>query len=424
MTPETLLRRMYEAAVAAADPLRCVPAGLPEPPQGRVIVLGAGKASAVMAQAVETAWPDVPLSGLVVTRYGHAVPCSRIEVVEAAHPVPDEAGRAAAARILALAEAAGPADLVLCLISGGGSALLTLPAPGVSLADKQALNAALLASGAAIDEMNTVRKHVSAIKGGRLAAAAAPARLVTIAISDVPGDDPAVIASGPTVPDPTTLADARGILARYGIDPPRAVAAALADPANETPKPGDPAFARAETRIVATPARSLAAAADIAAAAGITPWVMSDRIEGESSAVARVMAAIARGLAGGNAPLRPPCVLLSGGETTVTLHGGSGQARGGRASEFALALAVALEAAPGIHAIAADTDGIDGSGPHAGAIVAPDTLARLAAAGLDARSLLAAHQSYNAFAALDALVVTGPTRTNVNDFRAILVTAP
>lgn len=422
--PQALLRRMYDAAVAAADPLRCVPPHLPPRPKGRLIVLGAGKASAVMAQAVEAAWPEAPLEGLVVTRYGHGAPCRRIEVVEAAHPVPDDAGCAAAARILALAQQAGPDDLVLCLISGGGSALLTLPAPGLGLADKQALNAALLASGAAIGEMNTVRKHVSAIKGGRLAAAAAPARLVTLAISDVPGDDPAVIASGPTVPDPTTLADARAVIDKYRIAVPAAVSAALADPANETPKPGDPAFARAETRIVAAPARSLAAAAAVAAEAGVAPWVMSDCIEGESKEVARVLAAIARGVAGGGGPLALPCVLLSGGETTVTLGPGDGDARGGRASELALALALALDRAGQIHALAADTDGIDGSGPHAGASVAPDTLARLAAAGLDAKALLAAHQSYNAFAALDALVVTGPTRTNVNDFRAILIAAP
>jgi glycerate 2-kinase len=424
MTPAALLRRMFDAAVAAADPLRCVAPSLPPKPAGKVIVLGAGKASAVMAQAVEAAWPDVPLQGLVVTRYGHGARCTRIEVVEAAHPVPDAAGRDAAARILALATSAGPEDLVLCLISGGGSALLTLPAPGISLADKQALNAALLASGAAIGEMNTVRKHVSAIKGGRLAAAAAPAKVVTLAISDVPGDDPAVIASGPTVPDPTTVADARAILDKYHIEPPPAVAAALRDPANETPKPGDPAFARTETRIIATPARSLAAAADIASEAGVAPWVMSDCIEGESREVARVLAAIARGVAAGGGPLQPPCVLLSGGETTVTIAGDAHDAKGGRASELALGLALALGADPRIHALAADTDGIDGSGPHAGAIVAPDTLARLGAAGIDAKSLLAAHQSYNAFAAVDGLVVTGPTRTNVNDFRALLVAAP
>ncbi len=423
MTAEqALLRRMFAAAVAAADPLACVPPQLPPPPPGRVIVLGAGKASAVMAQAVEAAWPDRPLEGLVVTRYGHGAPCTRIEIVEAAHPVPDAAGRDAAARILTLARSAGPDDLVLCLISGGGSALLTLPADGVSLADKQALNAALLASGAAIGEMNVVRKHVSAIKGGRLAAAAAPAQVLTLAISDVPGDDPAVIASGPTVPDPSTLAQARAILDRFRIVPPATIAAALADPANETPKPDDPAFARAETRIVATPARSLAAAAEVARAAGIAPWVLSDCIEGESRTVAGVLAAIARGL-GTAGPLRLPCVLLSGGETTVTLGAGDGDAKGGRASEFALALALALDGDPRIHALAADTDGIDGSGPHAGAAVAPDTLARLRAGGLDARSLLAAHQSYSAFEALDDLVVTGPTRTNVNDFRAILVLA-
>ncbi|MEZ5668192.1 MAG: glycerate kinase [Alphaproteobacteria bacterium] len=426
--PAVLLRRMFDAAVAAADPMRCVPPQLPPRPRGRTIVLGAGKASAVMAQAVEAAWPADPahpLEGLVVTRYGHGAPCDRIEIVEAAHPVPDDAGLAAAGRILALARDAGPDDLVLCLISGGGSALLTRPAAGIGFADKQALNKALLDSGAAIGEINTVRKHVSAIKGGRLAAAAAPARVLTLAISDVPGDDPAVIASGPTVPDPTTLEDARDVLAKYGIDPPAAIGAALVDPANESPKPDDPAFARAETRIVATPALALAAAADVARAAGVAPWVLSDVIEGEARETARVLAALARGVAGGvgpeRGPLAPPCVLLSGGETTVTVGRGTGESRGGRNSEFALALMLALAGAQGVHALAADTDGIDGTGPHAGAVVAPDGLARLAAAGLDARALLAAHLSHDAFAALDALVVTGPTRTNVNDFRALLI---
>lgn len=417
--PAILLRQMFDAAVAAADPMRCVADNLPDRPKGRVIVLGAGKASAVMAQAVEAVW-DGPLEGLVVTRYGHGAPCDRIEIVEAAHPVPDDAGLTAARRILKLAESAGPDDLVLCLISGGGSALLTLPAPGVAFAEKQALNKALLESGAAIGDMNTVRKHVSAIKGGRLAAAAAPARVVTLAISDVPGDDPAVIASGPTVPDPTTLADARAILAKFGIAPSAAIAEALDDPANETPKPSDPAFAKAETIIIATPARSLSAAAEIARAAGVTPWIMSDAIEGESREVARVMAAIARGVRQGG-PVAPPCVLLSGGETTVTVGSDAGDARGGRSSEFALALAIALEGDPAIHALMADTDGIDGSGPHAGARVGPATLQRLIEAGADAKALLGAHQSYNAFAMLDDLIVTGPTRTNVNDFRAVLV---
>lgn len=421
--PKTLMRQMFDAAVAAADPMRCVPAHLPPRPKGRTIVIGAGKASAVMAQAVEATW-DGPLEGLVVTRYGHGAPCDRIEIVEAAHPVPDDAGLDAAARILKLAESAGPDDLVLCLISGGGSALLTQPAPGVAFADKQALNSALLDSGAPIGAMNTVRKHVSAIKGGRLAAAAAPARVVTLAISDVPGDDPAVIASGPTVPDPTTLADARGILDKFGITPPPAIAAALNDPANETPKPGDPAFENAETIVIATPARSLEAAAEVARAAGVQPWVMSDCIEGESREVAGVLAAIARGVRSANAPLTLPCALLSGGETTVTVkHSGGERTKGGRSSEFVLACAVALESEAGIFALSADTDGIDGSGPHAGAIAGPDSLARMADAGLDAKSLLARHSSYDAFEALGDLVVTGPTRTNVNDFRVMLVFA-
>ena len=427
-TPAEFLRRLFDSAVAAADPMRCVPPHLPPRPTGRTIVLGAGKASAVMAQAVETAWADATdgaLNGLVVTRYGHSAPCRQIEIVEASHPVPDAAGLAAADRILALAHDAGPDDLVLCLISGGGSALLTRPAAGVPFADKQALNSALLNSGAAIDEINTVRKHISAIKGGRLAAAASPARVLTLAISDVPGDDPAVIASGPTVPDPTTLADARAILEKYAIHPPATIAAALNDPANESPKPGDSAFANAETRIIATPALSLTAAAEQSRSAGVTPWVLSDIIEGEAVDVADVLAALALGVAKGvgseRAPITPPCVLLSGGETTVTVGDSGGETRGGRNSEFALALAIALDGANGIHALAADTDGIDGTGPHAGALVAPDSLQRLERAGLHARQLLADHLSHDAFAALDALVVTGPTRTNVNDFRALLI---
>ncbi len=417
---EALLRRLFDAAVAAALPAGLVARHLPEPPKGRTIVLGAGKASAAMAKAVEDAW-DGPLEGLVVTRYGHAVPCDRIEIVEAAHPVPDEAGRAAAARILEIARSAGPDDLVLCLISGGGSSLLALPAEGIPFADKQAVNAALLRSGADIAEMNTVRRHLSAIKGGRLAAAAFPARVVSLVISDVPGDDPAAIASGPTVADPTTFADAAAILARYGIDAPAAVAAHLAAAAEETPKPGDPRLATAGTAVVAAPRMSLEAAAAVARAAGVAPLILGDALEGEAAEVGKVMAGIARAAAGIGHPLAPPCVLLSGGETTVTVRG---TGRGGRNVEFLLALAVALNGAPGIWALAGDTDGIDGGGPAAGAVVTPDSLARARALGLDPRASLADNDAHALFEALGDAVVTGPTLTNVNDFRAILVTGP
>ncbi len=409
--PRALLRRLFDAAVDAADPARVVPPHLPAVPAGRLIVLGAGKASAAMARAVEDNW-DGPLEGLVVTRYGHAVPCARIAVVEAAHPVPDQAGAEAAARILALARSAGPDDLVLCLISGGGSALLTLPAPGLTLDDKRAVNEALLASGAAIGEINTVRKHLSAIKGGRLAAAAAPARVLSLLISDVPGDDPAVIASGPTVPDPTTFADARAVLAEYGIDPPPAIRVHLDEAADETPKPGDPAFERSETRVIAAPA-----AARAARDAGVTPIALGDAVEGEAAEVGAAHARRALAHAAGPGPR--PSVLLSGGETTVTL--GARPGRGGPNAEYALAAALALDGAPGISLLAADTDGIDGSEDNAGALVLPDTLARARAAGLDPAAALAGHDSYGFFAALGDLVVTGPTRTNVDDFRAILV---
>ncbi len=419
MQERALLLRMFEAAIQAAAPSLCVPPHLPAPPPGRTVVVGAGKAAAAMAAAVEAHWPaGCPLGGLVVTRYGHGVGAlPRIEVVEASHPVPDAAGQAAAARILGLVQGLGADDLVLCLISGGGSSLLALPAPGVSLADKQAVNRALLRSGAGIHDMNCVRKHLSAIKGGHLAAAAAPARVVSLVISDVPGDDPSVIASGPTVPDATTLADARAVLARYGIAPPAAVEARLHDPAAETPKPG-PAFARAQTLMVATPQASLEAAAAAARAAGVTPLILGDAIEGEASEVARVMAGIARQCARHGQPAPTPCVLISGGETTVTVRGAG---RGGRNAEFLLGLAVALEGHPGIHALAADTDGIDGTEDNAGALLAPDTLARAAALSLNGRARLADNDGYSFFAGLGDLVVTGPTRTNVNDFRAILV---
>lgn len=404
---------MFRAAVAAADPASIVPAHLPSPPRGRLVVLGAGKAAASMAQAVERAWRG-PLEGMVVTRYGHGLPCERIEVVEANHPTPDAAGEAAGRRILALAQTLGPDDLALCLISGGGSALLSVPAPGLTLADKQAVNGALLRSGARISEMNAVRKHLSAIKGGRLAAAAFPAPMLTLIISDVPGDDPAVVASGPTVADPTTFADAREILARYGIIEPRAVIAHLEAAADETPKPGDPRLAHSDVRVIATARRSLEAGAEMARAAGFEPVILGDDLEGEARALGAEHARLA--LAAKAAGRR--CAILSGGETTVTMRG---QGRGGRNSEFLLGLALALDGAPGVHALAADTDGIDGSEDNAGAMCGPDTLARAAAAGVDPRAALEGNDSWVVFNAAGALVVTGPTLTNVNDFRAILV---
>ncbi|MBL8503850.1 MAG: glycerate kinase [Rhodocyclaceae bacterium] len=415
--PRPFLRSLFAAAVRAADPAVCLPPHLPPPPRGRTLAVGAGKAAAAMARAVEDHW-EGELDGLVVTRYGHGLPCRRIEVVEAAHPVPDAAGREAAARILAALRGLTSDDLVLALISGGGSALLALPWEGVTLADKQAVNRALLKSGAGIHEMNCVRKHLSAIKGGRLAAAAYPARVVTLAISDVPGDDPAVIASGPTVADPSTCEEALAILDRYRIEAPHAVRAVLASGVSETPKPGDIRFAHCQTRLVATPQGALLAAAEAARAAGVTPLVLGDAIEGEAREAAKVMAGMALGCARHGTPLPAPCVLLSGGETTVTVRG---RGRGGRNAEFLLALAVALDGAAGIHALAGDTDGIDGSEDNAGAIMAPDTLARARAAGLDARARLDDNDGYGFFAALGDLVVTGPTRTNVNDFRAILV---
>jgi glycerate 2-kinase len=415
--PRALLRSLFDAAVAAADPALIVPAHLPKPPKGRTIVVGAGKAAASMAAAVEKHWRG-PLEGLVVTRVGHGAPTTRIRVVEAGHPNPDAAGMAGAAEILAMMHGLTSDDLVLALISGGGSALLTLPAGDVTLADKQAVTRALLNSGARIDEMNALRKHLSAIKGGRLAIAAAPARVATLIISDVPGDDLSVIASGPTVADTTTLAQAREVLARYGIDVPARVAAHLADPLNETPKPGDPRLAGVENRLVATPRGSLLAAAAKAREAGFSPLILGDAIEGEARECAIVHAGVALSAARHGEPVRPPCVLLSGGETTVTIRG---KGRGGRNSEFALSLAIALDGAPAVYALAADTDGIDGGEDNAGAIVAPDTLARARAKGLDARACLDDNDSYSLFAALGDLVVTGPTLTNVDDFRAILI---
>ncbi len=417
----TTLRAIFDAAVASADPHRVLAAHLPDKPVpgARVVVVGAGKSAAVMAAALEQAWPDVDLSGLVVTRYGHAVPTGRIEVMEASHPVPDTNSEKAARRMLERVAGLRSGDLVLALISGGGSALLALPAPGLTLADKQAVNRGLLASGATIHEMNCVRKHLSAIKGGRLAAAAAPARVVTLAISDVPGDDPAVIASGPTVPDPTTFADARALVARYGLTVSPQVAARLEQDADETPKPGLLPDA-ADFRLIATPEMALRAAAKAAKRAGLAPFILGDALEGESREMGIVLAGIARSVRAHGEPLKPPAVLLSGGESTVTMRRGH-SGHGGRNTEFLLGLAVALAGTPAIWAAAGDTDGIDGSEDAAGAIVTPDTLARARARGLDPRAMLDGHDSYSLFADLDDLIVTGPTLTNVNDVRAILV---
>ncbi|MBX9845375.1 MAG: glycerate kinase [Xanthobacteraceae bacterium] len=415
-----LLRRMFDSAIAAADPARAIPCNLPAPPRGRTVVVGAGKASAAMARAFEQSW-NGELSGLVVTSYGHGVPCRRIEIVEASHPVPDAAGEKVARRILEAVQGLGPDDLVVALISGGGSALLVAPAEGLTLADKQAVNRALLASGASIDEVNCVRKHISAIKGGRLAAAAHPARLVTLVISDVPGDDPAVIASGPTVADPTTFAGALQILAKYGISTPGAVLEHLKATCEETPKPGDPRLANTGTRIIATPQASLLAAAEVAMRCNILPVILGDAIEGEAREVARVMAGIAQQVVRYQQPVPAPCVLLSGGETTVTVRGSG---RGGRNVEFQLSLALALRGMPNIWGIAADTDGVDGAEAIAGAIVAPGTLQRAAALGMRPAEMLANNDGHSFFEALKDQVITGPTLTNVNDFRAILIAAP
>ncbi|HLS67865.1 MAG TPA: glycerate kinase [Kiloniellales bacterium] len=420
MTPEearTFLQENFKAGLAAVDPARVVPPALPEAPPGRTLVVGAGKAAGAMARAVEQAWPG-PLEGLVVTRYGHGVTTEHIEVVEAAHPVPDAAGRAAAERMLQLARELGPDDLLLCLISGGGSALLALPQAGLSLEDKQSVNRALLASGAAIGEMNCLRKHLSAIKGGRLAAAAAPARVVTLAISDVPGDGPEVIASGPTVPDPTTFDDARAVLQKYRIEPPAPVARLLEEAEEETPKPGDPRLANSSFQLVARPQDMLEAAAAFARQAGITPLILGDALEGEAREVARVIAAMARQVRFHGQPLPAPCLLLSGGETTVTLRG---RGRGGRNSEFQLALAIALAGQKDTYALACDSDGIDGSEDNAGALVAPDSLERAEALGLSPKQALADNDAYGFFSTLGDLVITGPTLTNVNDYRGLLV---
>jgi glycerate 2-kinase len=419
MDPRAALSALFRAAVDAALPERILPPHLPAPPAGRTIVLGAGKASAAMAAAVEAHWQR-PVEGLVVTRYGHAVPTRQVEIVEAAHPVPDAAGAAAAARLLALADAAGPDDLVLALISGGGSALLALPPEGIDHADIQAVNRALLASGAPIDAMNCVRRHLSRITGGRLAAAAHPARTLALLISDVPGDDPVAIASGPTVADRTTLADARAVVERWRLDLPAAIAEALEDPANESVKPGDPRLARTETRIVAAPMASLEAAAASARGFGLTPSILGDALEGEARALGAAMAVDALDAQRGLAPGDPPLVLLSSGETTVTLpRDGRALGTGGRNVDFLLGLIGRLEGAAGIHAIACDTDGVDGGAEVAGAIAAPDSLARGGRAAYE--RALASYDGHGFFAAIGDQVVTGPTLTNVNDFRAILI---
>lgn len=425
MDPRALLRHLLDAAIARAQPAQGLAGRLPAPPRGRTLVLGAGKAGGAMAAAVDALWPrDAPLSGLVVTRYHHVPPAyraapGRIEVVEAAHPVPDEAGQAAAQRIIELTRGLTKDDLVLCLISGGGSALLSAPAPGITLADKQAINRALLKSGASIGEMNCVRKHLSALKGGRLAALCAPARVVTLVISDVPGDDPSVIASGPTVPDASTCADALAIVQRYGIALPEGIQAAWERGELETPKPGDALFEGHEVHLIATPQQALEAAADAARALGIEAHILSDEIEGESRVVGQVHAALARQVARRGQPFARPCVILSGGETTVTVRASGG--RGGRATEFLLGAALALQGEPGVFVLAADTDGIDGVEDNAGALVTPDTLARGEALGRKAQDALDRHDAYPYFEALGDLVITGPTFTNVNDFRAIWV---
>ncbi len=413
-----LLRRMFDAAIAAAQPALCLPPHLPAAPTGRTIVLGAGKASAAMARAFEDHWPG-EVSGLVVTRYGYGVPCHRIEIVEAAHPLPDAASLVAARRILELAHGLTADDLIVCLISGGGSALLALPAEGLTLDDKQAINRALLKSGATIREMNCVRRHLSAIKGGRLAAACHPARVVTLLISDVPGDNPGDVASGPSIADPTTCADALDVIRRYGITLPPAVRAMLESGRGETPKPGDPRLSRAEVRVIATPQMALEAAAAAARTFGVPSLILGDSIEGEAREVGKVMAGVARQVALHGQPMAAPCVLLSGGETTVTVRG---HGRGGRNVELLLSLAIALEGHRGIYAIAGDTDGVDGQEEIAGAIVTPDTLTRAFAQGIRPQDRLVDNDGHGFFEALGDSVITGPTLTNVNDFRAVLVT--
>lgn len=413
------LRALFDAAVAAADPHSVLAAHLPpKPVKGRCVVVGAGKSAAVMAAALEAAWPDVPLEGTVITRYGHAVPTSRIEVIEAAHPVPDANSLQGALRLLERVRGLTADDLVIALMSGGASALVAAPAPGITLNDKQIVNRALLACGANITEMNTVRKHLSAIKGGRLAAAAAPARVVTLAISDVPGDDAAVIGSGPTVPDRTTFAEARALIARYGIAVPPVVAARLALDTDETPKPGS--LPHASFKLIATPMMALRAVAGAAHGLGLAPLILGDALEGEAREVGILMAGIARSVLAHGHPIDAPAVLLSGGETTVTLGNGP-HGQGGRNTEFLLSLALALDGVPGIWAVAGDTDGIDGMGDVAGAVLMPTSLTRARAKGLDPRAMLSGHDSHTFFGAIGDAIRTGPTLTNVNDFRAIII---
>jgi hydroxypyruvate reductase len=421
--PRALLRRMFDAAIASAQPELCIPPHLPEAPRGRLIVIGAGKASAAMARAVENHWrgDQSRLRGLIVTRYGYAVPCDHIEIVEAAHPVPDAAGLAAAERLLALVQGLTADDLVLCLISGGGSSLLPLPIDGLTLEHKQDVNRALLKSGATISEMNCVRRHLSAIKGGRLAAACHPARVLTLLISDVPGDLPVDIASGPTVPDPTSCEDALAIVRRYGIELPAAVREVLQSGRGESVKPGDARLARAESRMIATPQMALEAAAAVARAAGVTPYILGDAIEGEARDVGKVLAGIALQVAERGQPVAAPCVLLSGGETTVTVRG---KGRGGRNVEFLLAFGIATAGHPRIHALAGDTDGVDGQEEIAGALLGPDSLQRAWASGIRPKDRLADNDGHGFFEALGDAVITGPTLTNVNDFRAIVIDAP
>ena len=417
LDPKHFLRALFDAAIAAADPMKTIQPLLPEPPKGRTLVIGAGKASAEMARALETHWHG-PLSGLVVTRYGHGAETKGIEIVEASHPVPDQAGADAAKRMLALVQGLTADDLVIALISGGGSSLLPMPFGLLRLADKQHVNRALLKSGATITEMNCVRRHLSGIKGGRLALACAPAKVVTLSISDVPGDQPGDIASGPTVPDPTTCADALAIIQKYGIAIFDAVREVLASGAGETPKPGDPSLPPYEFHLIAAPQASLEAAAALARENGITPYILGDSLEGESRDMGVVMAGIARQVALRGQPFATPCVLLSGGETTVTVRG---TGRGGRNVEFLLALAIALQGNAKVHALAGDTDGVDGAEEIAGAIVTPDTLARAWAKGINPAESLADNDGHGFFQAIGDSVITGPTLTNVNDFRAILV---
>jgi hydroxypyruvate reductase len=415
--PGQLLRQAFASAVEVAQPERCVPPALPHRPAGRTVVIGAGKAAAAMARVVESRWSG-EFTGNVVTARGHAVPCDRIEVIESAHPVPDDAGARAAQRVLECVQGLGADDLVLCLISGGGSALLPLPADGLALERKQEITRALLRSGATIREINTVRRHLSRIKGGRLGVACHPARLVTLAISDVPGDDPVDIASGPTVADPTTCTDALAVLMHYGIAVPATVREALDRGAWESVKPGDPRLVRAEFQLIATPRQSLQAAARVAVEQGVQPIILSDRLEGEARDVGREMAVLVRRILESGQPYRPPCLLLSGGETTVTVRGNG---RGGRNVEFLLAFGLALGERAGVWALAGDTDGVDGLEPIAGAVWRPDTLSRATRLGLNPQQFLDDNDAHSFFAALGDQVVTGPTRTNVNDFRAILI---